>query len=191
MSIQQDVIDCIGPNGIAVKELRARMGNVPQLELDTCTNALLLSKKIHQSLGRFTLVPTKPPVLTVSSEPELTAMEEAAASLNTSIHPEARHDVRICKRCLALKAINEFRFLQTIGPDVRADTCNACHGEQIKTGLPKLRGQPAKESAVDTVMESVKAQQAADIATVARLQVHIEEREILLRLYGKYAAGSL
>lgn len=132
MSIQQEVLDCIGPDGINARDLRARLGNIPQGELDVCTNALMRSQKLSLTFGRFELVGARP----VQAEAPPNAQEEAAVSL---LQPVSR----VCVTCGGKpQAPHEFRF---VGPgDARAKECNTCHGKKAQAGQAKQRGKRAE-----------------------------------------------
>lgn len=217
MSIQQDVLDCIGPNGIGAKELRGRLGNVPQGELDVCTNALMRNGKIALMFGRFELGGAK---RTTVAPP--TAAQEAAASL--------RPDSKVCKSCRVPKPLCEFRT--TSAANDRADECNTCHGKRTKAGQLKAsaihvtapvvarhqsvatvesRPEAPKQPVIsDHVIQRVTAEcskATEEIARQERLIVELEqeigvrrveithqrelrdERESFLALYAKFAEG--
>jgi hypothetical protein len=62
MSIQIDVLDAIGPDGIEKSLLREKVGNVGQSELDVAVNALMRAGRLRSSFGRYEIIPSKRPL---------------------------------------------------------------------------------------------------------------------------------
>lgn len=62
MSIQQDVIDTIGPGGIEKERLRERVGNIGEGELNCVVNALMRAGRLRLVFGRYEIVESKRPL---------------------------------------------------------------------------------------------------------------------------------
>lgn len=180
MSIQQDVLDTIGSEGIAVESLLEAVGNVGPQELQVTVNALSRARRIQVVEGRYQVVSAKRPLgdMPHTGRPP-TAQEEAAASLLPM--------TRVCVTCGgAPQALCEFRL---VGPgNARALECNTCHGKKSRAGMAKKRGQIATlnptmgASAVSpqTPHESNSPEAADSASGSAGIQFHSAQREISL-----------
>jgi hypothetical protein len=142
VSIQRDIIDTIGPEGLAVTALRAKMGNIGNNELDLAVRALMRGKRLRivaveltegQYENHYELLPSKVPLGRMPNHPPPSAAEELAVNL--------RSPTRICITCARPpQPLCEFRL---ISRGERALVCNTCHGKKTAAGQPKHRGERA------------------------------------------------
>ena len=112
MSMQQDVLDTIGVEGIDKDQLYAKVGNIAQGELDGIVLQLQRAGRVRLAFGRYEVtggtradrpgaIANQHPTPTHSSPPP-TAAEEAAANL--------KPPTRVCARCSAEKELNTKNF---------------------------------------------------------------------------------
>lgn len=94
MSIQQDILETIGPDGIEVGGLQKAVGNVGANELRCAVDALLRARRLQINDGRYLVVPSTRPLggMPHTGRPP-SAEEEAAQSLQPA-QPVRFHSAR-------------------------------------------------------------------------------------------------
>jgi|SRR5581483_11805531 len=159
MSLQQDVLDSIGPEGVAKEKLREKVGNIGQAELDCVLNALLRAQRVRLSFGRYEVVSSgrslgsmpstarppdesKPASATQMSPP--TAAEELAANI--------RPATRVCQDCKAEKELEKEFSRSNLGTGY-LKTCKECIGKRVAAGTKKAQSNPPSPATTGTTIK--------------------------------------
>lgn len=87
MSIQQDILDTIGNEGIEIGALQNKVGNVGANELDCAVTALIRARRVRVVDNRYEVIPSTRHLGQMHTHGDLppSAEEEAAASLRPAI----------------------------------------------------------------------------------------------------------
>lgn len=199
MSLQQDVLDTIGPDGVERGELRAKVGNVSQADLDAAVNALLRAGKLRLVFGRYEVISSaRPP----------SADEELAANLGPA--------KRVCQHCNVEKVLETEFSKSNLGMGY-LKTCKTCvwtrakagksqkgspptaTREAIKVTAPILEAPPASTRAqssapLDPALENAKAKRQAALNRIQVLQVDLANEQSVvsrcdefLKLHAEFA----
>ncbi len=208
MSLQQDVLDSIGPQGVEKDKLRERVGNIGQGELDVVVNALLRAQRLRLTFGRYEVVASNRPLGTMptSAQPP-TAAEELAANIGPAM--------RVCQDCGEPKELEKEFSLSNLGKGY-LKTCKKCVGKRshrgkaqqdsaptavaarpaIKVTLSPTAQDPPPAPPLDSACENAKARRQAALNKIAMLEVDLaNQRAVVTRcddflaLHAEFAGG--
>lgn len=199
MSIQRDILETIGPDGIETARLREAMGNVRGEELNAAVTMLQQARRVRvikaDAGDRYELISStrQPP----------TAAEEAAASLRPS------PATRVCEECKAEKDLEKDfsrnrhgplricrvcqgkRISASAGHQVRVES-NGVSGEPIRAILTEDVGGGASKQPViaDRVFVQVKARRDNIREQLKSLADELVACDQFIAIYEKYAEGA-
>lgn len=123
MSLQEDVLETIGPEGIEKDRLRERVGNIGQEELEGTVNVLMRAGRVRLAFGRYETIQANGKHQETSS-PIPGAEEEAPANLQPA--------TRVCNRCGEPKELNAENFSRNRHGFLRI--CKRCYRLAVSAG---------------------------------------------------------
>ena len=155
MSLQQEVLDTIGPEGIEKDRLREKVGNIGQSELNMAVNAPMRAGRLRLTFGRYEIVESKRPLGDMRTGPKLDPspidLADLPPALVAQLSPEARAtadslpptaeeeaaanllpDCRTCDRCGETKELNADNFSRNRHGFMLI--CKRCYGLAISAG---------------------------------------------------------
>lgn len=210
-SLQQEVLDAIGLEGVPRKSLREKVGNVGENELDVAVNALLRARRVTFLDGRLKVIPStrllgslphtgRPP----AASDELaspTAQEEAAASLRSDANKK-----KTCEECQIDKDEGNFAVRHSKPTKI----CKSCMRKLIAAGKEAKQGRalaaadsttakaiPKQPVIADRAFELARTKRQAALNRIQIIQVDlanqqsiVQECDQFLELYQRFAAGA-
>lgn len=193
MSIQADIIETIGTDGIEVNALRQRFGNIGSNELYVAVNALLRARRVRVVADRYEVVPSTRPLgeMSHTGRPP-SAQEEAEASLRPlSGAPTKRRQAGVTVNGTEALKVGR-RAVAPVSTPLVAGSSPA--GSTISYSSPAASTHPI---IADRVFERVKAQRQMSLNKVALLDVQlanerskISECDTFLEMYARFAEGA-
>lgn len=186
MSIQQDILETIGANGVEKGQLREKVGNIGQDELDCAVNALMRARRLRLTFGRYKVIDSDRALGDMRTGALPTAAEDAAASLR----PAAR---RVREECKAEKdAGGQVTTIHVTAPvlvkpkEGTPESVQAVNGEHAAVSSP----------AADGVLERVTADRARALNRIAvaevdlaNLRARVAEYDGFLEMYRRFAGS--
>jgi hypothetical protein len=206
MSLQQDVLDSIGPQGVERDKLRERVGNIGQGELDVAVNALLRAQRLRLTFGRYEVVASNRPLGTMPTRAQPpTATEELAANIGPA--------TRVCQDCGDPKELEKEFSRSNLGKGY-LKTCKRCVGKRSHAGKAQgsaptaaaappaikvtspIAEEPPPVPPLGSACENAKARRQAALNKIAMLELDLaNQRAVVTRcddflvLHAEFAEG--
>ncbi len=208
MSIQQDVMDTIGPEGVEKAQLRDRVGNVGQRELDQVIQGLMRGGRVREVSGRYELTDSTPreasaPITPTPSNATTPEKSSYCTGCKTN-HPVSAfqrtslgnlfNQCKEFRRGVISEAMKGAHRKKRAGNGPEATVSVETDGSVTVRGVVECNGslEEAPRNSVpgpkpDPVYEVIRSRLEQTLEQIAALQEEVKAMRIYLSVHDRYA----